>query len=480
MTTQQPRQGTAIWWIRRDLRLADNEALSAAVASAERVVPVFVRDPRLVDHSDVSEKRLAFLFGGLRALDADLRARGGRLIVRSGEPRLELLGLVRELGAHTVFAEADVSPFAARRDAGVAAVLRLQLTPGLTVHGPAAVVKADGGPYAVFTPFMRAWRALPFPGVPLAAPERIDTPLDLAGESIPDTPALPASVPFEPGESAAGRRLGRFLASPVYDYGVARNRMDLSGTSGLSPYLRFGMLSARAAAAAAQSAVAAAPDAAAARSAESWLKELIWREFYVSVLYHHPWVLRKAFRTDLRAMSWSGNGVVFAAWCSGCTGYPVVDAAMRELVTTGWMHNRARMIVASFLVKDLLVDWRRGERFFMRHLLDGDPAANNGGWQWTAGTGTDAAPYFRVFNPTLQAAKFDPDGAYVRRWLPELAKVPAQYIHRPWRMPPPVQQTAGCRIGHDYPVPIVDHAEARQRALAAYADARSQAGPQGT
>jgi deoxyribodipyrimidine photo-lyase len=477
LTTEMPRHGTAIWWVRRDLRLADNEALYAALAAAERVVPVFVRDPALTAQAGVSEKRLAFLYGGLRALDADLRARGSRLIVRTGEPELELLRLAREVGAHAVFAEADASPFAARRDAWVAAVLPLKLAPGLTVHAPGEVIKAAGGPYTVFTPFMRAWKALPFPGEPLPAPDRIDTPPDVASEPVPDEPTLPAAVPFVPGEAAARRRLTAFLDGPVYDYGEARDRMDVDGTSGLSPYLRFGMISARAAAAAARVAVAAAPDAASATGAETWLKELIWREFYIHVVYHHPGVLRAAFREDLRDIAWLDDPHAFDAWCAGRTGYPVVDAAMRQLATTGWMHNRARMIVASFLVKDLLVDWRRGERFFMRHLVDGDPAANNGGWQWTAGTGTDAAPYFRVFNPVLQGAKFDPDGSHVRRWVPELAKVPTSHIHAPWTLSPAAQHGAGCRIGHDYPAPIVDHAMARERALAAYADARANAGP---
>ncbi len=204
------------------------------------------------------------------------------------------------------------------------------------------------------------------------------------------------------------------------------------------------------------------------RGAETWLNELIWREFYMMVLYHHPDVLEHAFQPTLRGINWRNDEAEFAAWCQGRTGYPVVDAAMRQLVTTGWMHNRARMIVASFLVKDLLVDWRWGERFFMQHLVDGDPAANNGGWQWTAGVGTDAAPYFRVFNPSLQGARFDPAGAYVRRYVPELANVPAKFIHEPWKMPPEVQRKSGCSIGHDYPLPIVDHALARERVLAAY------------
>jgi deoxyribodipyrimidine photo-lyase len=244
--------------------------------------------------------------------------------------------------------------------------------------------------------------------------------------------------------------------------------MDLAGTSGLSPYLRFGMVSARQVVAAARRAEAQARDGAARRSAEAWLNELVWREFYIAILYHFPHVRQAAFRPQLRNVPWVNNPEDFAAWAQGLTGYPVVDAAMRQLLHTGWMHNRARMITASFLTKDLLVDWRWGERHFMQHLIDGDPAANNGGWQWTAGTGTDAAPYFRIFNPVLQSMKFDPDGAFIRRFVPELVNVPYEYIHTPWKMPLDLQKQLGCLIGRDYPAPIVDHRLARERILMAY------------
>jgi deoxyribodipyrimidine photo-lyase len=261
--------------------------------------------------------------------------------------------------------------------------------------------------------------------------------------------------------------------APIYGYGQGRNRLDWDGTSALSPYLRFGMISPREPVIAAQQAITVAPHAAARASAEAWLSELIWREFYIGILYHFPHVARQAFRPALRDIAWSNDETAFAAWCEGRTGYPVVDAAMRQLAATGWLHNRARMIAASFLVKDLLIDWRWGERWFMQHLVDGDPAANNGGWQWTAGVGTDTAPYFRVFNPVLQAAKFDPYGAFVRAWLPELHRVPDEFVHEPWRMPTHVQRAARCIIGYDYPAPIVNHAFARARALAAYQRAGS-------
>ncbi|UCC62959.1 MAG: deoxyribodipyrimidine photo-lyase [Anaerolineae bacterium] len=468
---------SALWWIRRDLRLTDNQALAAALACADRAIPVFVLDPKLWASPYVGDKRLAFLLSGLRQLDADLRARGSRLVVRQGDPRDELATLTAESGAEAIFAEEDFSPYAQRRDRLVVETLPLQLTPGLTVHPPDMTVKADGTPYTVFTPFSRKWKALPPPQAAdvLPAPDRLAGPPDVWGLPIPADPALPATLPFPPGEAEARRRLRAFTDGdhpPIYSYGERRNRLDVQGTSQLSPYLRFGMLSARQAAVAALGAAAAAPNAEARQGAETWLNELIWREFYVAILHHFPDVRRHSFRANLRAIAWENDEAAFAAWCEGHTGYPVIDAAMRQLVQEGWMHNRARMIVASFLVKDLLIDWRWGERWFMQHLVDGDPAANNGGWQWTAGTGTDAAPYFRVFNPVLQGKKFDPDGAYVRRWVPELRRVPDKFIHQPWQMPLEVQQAAGCVVGQDYPAPIVDHAWARERVLAAYAKAR--------
>ncbi len=463
-----------IWWIRRDLRLSDNPALTLALSHGERLLPVFVLDPALLTSPYVGEKRLAFLLDGLRALDADLQARGSSLLVRRGRPEVALAALVAETGAEAIIAEADYSPYATARDARVARVLPLTLVDGLTVHPPGAILKNDGAPYTVFTPFSRAWKTqgLPRRADVLPAPERLPPPSPgITGERLPDMPGLPAGVPFLPGEGEARRRLAAFTtgdAPPVYRYREERNRLDLEGTSGLSPYLRLGMVSAREVVVRAGEVMASAPDGAARESAETWLSELIWREFYIHILAHFPSVRAMSFRETLRAIAWENDGAAFAAWQTGQTGYPVVDAAMRQLLLTGWMHNRARMIVASFLTKDLLVDWRWGERHFMAHLIDGDPAANNGGWQWTAGTGTDAAPYFRIFNPVTQGMKFDPQGAYVRRWVPELARVPAAYLHEPWRMSAEEQRMAGCIIGQDYPAPIVDHGRARERALAAY------------
>lgn len=468
---------TAIWWIRRDLRLTDNLALAAALDHASQVIPAFIVDPWFDASPYVGDKRRAFLWGGLRELDAALRQRGGRLIVRHGEPAAQLARLRQETGAGVIFAEADHSPYARRRDAAVAVRLPLRLVGHPTVHPPAAVVKADGQPYVVFTPFSRAWKSLPLPVRLISAPACIFTPVEVASDPIPSQPALPASIPFPPGEVEAQRRLAAFTGgetAPVWRYAQDRNRLDREGVSQLSPYFRFGMISARQAAVAAYDSSVRAGDAGARQGAEVWLDELIWREFYAVILYHFPDVLQRAFRAGFRTLAWSDDEDAFGAWCEGRTGYPVVDAAMRQLVQTGWMHNRARMITASFLVKDLLIDWRWGERFFAQHLLDGDPAANNGGWQWTAGVGTDAAPYFRMFNPVSQGAQCDPDGVFIRRWLPELAQAPAAFRHAPWRMPAAVQAAAGCAIGRDYPAPIVDHGWARARVLAVFGSARGR------
>jgi len=473
----------ALWWARRDLRLADNQALVGALAHADQVIPVFVLDLALLDSPRVGPKRVAFLLGGLRQLDADLRARDSRLVVRQGNPVDELAALVSESGAQAIFTEEDFTPYSRQRDARVAKRLPLQHAGSAILHPPGTVLKADGTPYTVFTPFSRKWKGLPLPdaGAVIPAPARIPTPPNVSGLPIPEAPTLPPTIPFPPGEEEAQYRLRSFVsegdAPPIHRYADARNRLDVAGTSGLSPYLHMGMLSARQAVVAAVAAIEAAPDARARSGAQTWLSELIWREFFVHILYHFPHVLEQSFRANLRAISWDNDEDGFAAWCAGRTGYPVVDAAMRQLAQSGWMHNRARMIAASFLVKDLLIDWHWGERYFMQHLVDGDLAANNGGWQWTAGTGTDAAPYFRIFNPVLQGQKFDPQGVYVRQWVPELARVPDKFIHQPWKMPPDVQRQARCAIEEDYPPPIVDHAWARERTLAAYGQARADNAP---
>jgi deoxyribodipyrimidine photo-lyase len=416
---------------------------------------------------------VSFLFDGLRRLDEDLQAIGSQLIVRHGQPLTELRRMMAEVGAGAIFAEEDFSPYARRRDAQIGRELNLKLFAGLTVYPPEAILKEDGTAYTVFTPYSRQWKRMPPVSVRdiLATPARMAALPLLFSEPISRVPAIKPRVSFVAGEAEGQRRLKAFsqgVWAPIYQYEEGRNLMGSDGTSQLSPYLRFGMISARQAVVAAYEARQAAPGSRAASSAETWLNELIWREFYASILYHFPQVRSQSFRPALQNIIWENDVTQFDRWCLGLTGYPVVDAAMRQLTETGWMHNRGRMITASFLVKHLLIDWRWGERWFMQKLVDGDPAANNGGWQWTAGTGTDAAPYFRVFNPILQGKKFDKEGSYVRRWVPELARVPLKYLHAPWEMPGEIQRQIGCLIGRDYPGPAVDHAAARERALRAY------------
>lgn len=463
----------AIWWIRRDLRLTDNQALTAAAREASHLIPLFILDPAIARSPWASPQRLAFLLGGLRALDSALRERGSRLIVREGRPAAVLATLVAEQGVTQIHAERDHSPYAQRRDQAVAEHLPLQLHDGVTIRPLTAVHKNDGTPYVMYTPYRNRWLSL----APitrrdiLPAPTQILTPAHVESLPLPTEPALAARIPFPPGEAEAKRRLTNFIQgekAPIYDYAQGRDRPAESLTSQLSPYLRFGMVAPRLAALAAYQAVAQAATPTAREGATIWLSELIWRDFYTGVLHHFPQVRSGSYRQEFDAVAWQNDEGHFAAWCEGRTGYPFVDAAMRQLQTLGWMHNRARMVVASFLVKDLLIDWRWGERWFMQQLVDGDPAANNAGWQWVAGTGADAAPYFRVFNPVSQGQKFDPQGAYVRQWVPELQQVPQKFIHTPWQMSKSDQIKARCRIGEDYPPPLVDHEWARDRMLAAY------------
>jgi deoxyribodipyrimidine photo-lyase len=462
---------TAIWWIRRDLRLDDNQALSAALRYGA-VIPVFILDPGALGsrYHARADKRRAFLLAGLRELDAALRMRGARLIVRDGEPLGTLTRLQRETGAVAIVAEEDFTPYARARDRAVRAALPLTLTGGVAVRHPASVRKPQGGPYAVFTPFRKAWQALE----PITAGDLLPAPGSVAfpqiGHSLAsiDPPSAPVPDHFPAGEAEARRRLETFAGAAIFEYSESRNRLDRDGTSALSPYLRFGMLSARRACVAGLDALRAAPSEVARHGPQAWVSELIWREFYLGIAHHFPYVLRMAFRPALRRIAWRDAPADFEAWRTGRTGYPVVDACMRQLAATGWMHNRGRMIVASFLVKDLLVDWRRGEQWFMDALVDGDPAANNGGWQWTAGVGTDAAPYFRIFNPVLQSARFDPGGKFIRRHVPELAHVPDEHVHAPWAMTTREQRACGVIIGETYPAPIVDRAVVKERTLAAY------------
>ena len=458
-----------IHWFRRDLRLTDNTALTAAAALSEGdVLPVFVVDPALTGGQDVSAARLNFLYGCLRDLDAHLRQRGSRLLIRRGDPATVLVDLARETGATRVTFNRDYTPLARRRDSRVAAALRdAGIDPDAKrdayIREPGEVFSGAGTPYTVFTPFKRAWLALPKDWRPDTTAPALRAPPDLASETLPDPrPDSPALPP--PGERPAFARLRQFERSGGLDaYANQRDALAAEGTSRLSAHLRFGALSPRQTA---QTALNAGDS----KGAQTFLSELIWREFYAHVLFHFPQADRANFNPAYDGLAWGSGDAAedarrFAAWTQGRTGYPIVDAAMRQLAGTGWMHNRARMITASFLTKDLHLDWRLGESFFMRSLIDGDPASNNGGWQWAAGTGTDAQPWFRVFNPTLQGRRFDPDGAYVRQWVPELAGFQSADIHAPWEASPLLQRAAGCVVGEGYPAPIVAHAAQRLETL---------------
>ncbi|GIW13650.1 MAG: deoxyribodipyrimidine photo-lyase [Tepidiforma sp.] len=465
---------TSVLWFRRDLRLHDHPALHAA-AEAGPVAPLFVLDPALLRGRWASSNRTAFLLASLAALDAALRDRGARLHIRLGNPAAVVPGFAVEVGAADVFASRDYTPYARRRDAAVARALetagvRFHARRGTLVHEPEEVRGASGQPLTVFTPFFRAWGALPL-REPLPAPGRIPAVTAAPGElptlealGLPPAPAADALPPA--GEPAARRRLERFLAGPVCAYAETRDRLDLSGTARISQDLHFGLLSPLEVVTRAR----AAPC-----DSTKFIAEVAWREFYHHILWHHPRVLREPFQPLGASIPWRDDPAAFDAWAGGRTGYPLVDAAMRELAATGYMHNRARMVAASFLAKDLLLDWRLGETHFMRHLADGDVANNDGGWQWAASVGTDAQPYFRIFNPVTQSKKFDPEGRYLRRWLPELRNVPLPCLHEPWTMPPHLQEASGCIIGRDYPAPIVDHAAARQRAVHVFEAARQAA-----
>jgi deoxyribodipyrimidine photo-lyase len=463
-------------WFRNDLRLRDNTALEALATRVEQWLPVFVLDPRITAGPSGGEPRARFLLDCLGRLSRDLEKRGVPLLVRKGRPEDVLPKLLHETGARLLSFNEDATPFARLRDAAVRQGVERsggQVVACLdrVVFRSSEVRTAAGGAYAVYTPYRKTWlrRWSEEHRLPVGRPGRLPPPIPgFSAERIPDPRDLgigsvDCDIPTG-GEKAAERRLDRFLATSAARYDEDRDRPDRDGTSRLSPYLRFGAISVRECFARAEQAADTEP--ALLRGIEKWLGELVWREFYSAILEEHPRVLRESYRREYDHLVWNDDPKGFEAWCEGRTGYPIVDAGMRQLRATGWMHNRARMIVASFLTKDLLVDWREGARFFFERLVDGDPASNNGGWQWAASTGTDAQPYFRIFNPVTQGRRWDPEGRYVRKWIPELREVPDPHVHAPWDF--------GLR--GDYPPPVVDHAERRVLALERYRSARESVG----
>ncbi len=461
---------TNIWWIRRDLRVDRNPALNAALNQANALIPLFIIDPKLIQNPTTARQN--FLFAGLDNLSKTLNERGSRLVILEGNPFWVLKHLVNEYNITKIFAEEDYSPYAVQRDKTIQKDLPLNLVMGLILQHPEWVHKTNGSPYSTFTPYSKVWKSLPIPPTPPAAPPVLPPcPVLQVEDFHPKLHiSLKNSAPadFPATEKEAVKRLKQFTLSTIETYHQNRNKLNLPDTSRLSPYLRFGLISIHTTYQAAQETFKSTTSAEAKQGVSTWINELIWREFYINILYHFPFVLKTAYYENKRNIPWRNAPQDLERWKNGTTGYPIVDACMRQLTGMNWMHNRGRMIVASFLVKDLLINWQEGERWFMQHLVDGDPAANNGGWQWTAGVGTDAAPYFRIFNPILQSEKFDPHGDFIRRWVPELQNVPNQYIHQPWLMPIETQQQSGCRIGKSYPLPIVDHQAAKERTLAAY------------
>ena len=460
----------SIWWIRRDIRLQDNHALISAVENSDQLIPLFILEPQLM--VDAAPKRRAFLLQALSDLDQQLQMLGTRLILRQGPARSAFEKLAGEFEICRVFAHEDYSPFSRQRDQAIAQILPLYLLRGITYHPPQEILKDDGNPYVVFTPYKNKWYSEPLPNPADCLPDpKVLPPLpaDITSDGLPDF--VPAGD-FPATADEAQARLESFIGGKIRHYQSRRNFLAQDGTSQLSPYLRFGLLSAREVITQAQMAYIQANSTAARSEIRTWMNELVWREFYTAILYHFPHVLEGPFRPDYKNIPWRDAPDDLLAWQNGETGYPIVDACMRQLKHTGWMHNRGRMIAASFLTKDLLTNWQAGEDWFMKNLVDGDPAANNGGWQWSAGTGTDAAPYFRIFNPVTQGLKFDPDGDYIARWVPELQDLPPQYRHEPWKMSKEDAQGFGFTLGKQYPLPIVDHAFARQRTLAAYKSAR--------
>jgi deoxyribodipyrimidine photo-lyase len=473
----------SIVWLRNDLRLADNPAVDAAIASGAPPLFIYILDSSGKVRAPGGASRW-WLHHSLAALAAGLEQIGGRLDVLRGDPAQLIPALAAAFDAKHMtwtrrYDAAGIDIDTQIKSRLTALGVTAESFNGQLLHEPWTVKTKNGGPFRVFTPFWRACRALPPPAAPLRAPRQLaalawnkQAPPRIALNDLNLLPAKPDWAKglrdeWTPGETGARAQLVDFLDDALLHYADERDRPSRLSTSRLSPHLAFGEISPRQIWHAAQH--AAAKSAAAARNVDKFVSEVGWREFSYHLLFHNPDLARKNFQARFDDFPWrAATGGDLKAWQQGKTGYPIVDAGLRELWQTGFMHNRVRMIVASFLIKHLMIDWREGERWFWDTLVDADPANNAASWQWVAGSGADAAPFFRIFNPILQGEKFDPDGAYVRRFVPELAECPPDFIHKPWLASVAVLQKAGIKLGETYPAPIVDHAQARERALAAF------------
>ncbi|MBK9040073.1 MAG: deoxyribodipyrimidine photo-lyase [Bdellovibrionales bacterium] len=465
----------SIVWLRRDLRLEDHEALTRACSESNRIVVVFVFDTHILGKlKSKSDPRVSFIYESIREIDNQLKKLGSRLIVRTGDPVIEIPKIAKKMKANAVFFNEDYEPYAKRRDNAVLRSLKRENIKGLSFKdhvifsGP-ELNKSDGSPYKMYTPYKNAWlKKLTSKDY---LPKKRDKGAYLASGSISSVLDFPSleDLGFENSSilvrsQRAGRRNGlgclKKWAAGLPEYHKTRDFPGLSrGTSGLSMHLRFGTISIRECV----RLCFKSPN----RGTSIWLSELIWRDFYQMILDRYPYVVQGSFKKDCDGIAWEGSQANFEAWCQGRTGFPIVDAGMRQLNQTGWMHNRLRMIAASFLVKDLLVDWRKGEAYFAEKLLDFDLAANNGGWQWCASTGCDAQPYFRIFNPVLQSKKIDPECKYIKRWVPELKSLSSSEIHL-LSLEAPQKAIKSIKIGRDYPEPIVFHSQQKMHFLRMY------------
>ncbi|MFV3127945.1 cryptochrome/photolyase family protein [Niveispirillum sp. KHB5.9] len=484
MTDQNP----IIVWFRQDLRLADNPALAHAAASGQPVLPVYVLDDITQGAWRMGSATRWWLHHSLMHLSAALERLGSALLLLRGPGDVVIEDLAERIGAAEVVWNRCYEPYAIERDSRLKAALKGRIKASSFKAGllnePWEVLSGAGTAYKVFTPYWRACLSVTDPQPPLPAPERlIPCPDRPAGDSLSDWALLPTSPDWAGGlrrtwadgvgvgEAAASARLAQFLSHGASNYAAGRDVPGIDGTSRLSPHLHFGEISPRQVWHAAKQAGAKASESFQAQM-DSFLREIGWREFCHGLLYHFPHMPERPLAPQFEAFPWASDDAALSAWQRGRTGYPIIDAGMRQLWETGWMHNRVRMIVGSLLVKHLLLPWQAGQDWFWDTLVDADLANNAAGWQWIGGCGADAAPYFRVFNPILQGQKFDPDGRYVRQWLPELKHLPDKYIHAPWTAPPMVLRGAGIMLGRDYPAPVIDHALGRQRALDAFAAMR--------